>query len=150
MPKKENIPQVFAKGRPLIARVIILVALYPEAVTAQYNTPNTDPVTRDDCEIIATVTATQRVNALSFASFGAACDWAKLKKAVPTTTATTDWRTFFRKPEYDSARKHAKVSYSESYNGANGMYGSHAFDCTLAKKNARWEIERCSMGVIVN
>jgi len=127
-----------------------LIALYPIAAAAQYNTPNTDLVTRDDCEIIAKVMATQHVNALSFASFGAACNWTQLKMVVPITSATAGWRTFTNRPEYDSARKHAKISYSNTYNGINGMYGSHAFDCTLARENVRWEIVACSAGVIAN
>jgi hypothetical protein len=137
-------------GWSLAAFTALSIPLHPIVTAAQYNIPNADLVTHDDCEIIAKVMTTQRVNALGMASFGSACDWAKLEWSVPTTTATTDWRVFFRRPRYSADRKHAKVSYSNSYNGADGMYGSHRFDCSFEKKRGRWEVVECTLGVIVN
>lgn len=102
----------------------------PDAL-AQYNTPNTEPVTPDDCQIVAQVLDTQTHYPLSFASFGAACDWQKMNLTVQTTDATRGWRVFFRKPKYDVRSEHATVSYSNSYDGTNGLFGFHEFNCRL-------------------
>jgi hypothetical protein len=122
----------------------------PFEAIAQYNTPNTDPVTEDDCEIIAQVTTTHSTSPLSFASFGAACDWPTLGLNVPTTTATEGWRTFFDRPNYNNDREEASVSYSDSYHGTNGMLGAHEFRCTFKKQSGHWHIVRCTQGIIVN
>jgi hypothetical protein len=99
---------------------------------AQYSTPNMDPVTRGDCHIIAEILNTKTTNPLSFSSFGATCDWSKLKPAVRTTNATTGWRVFVRHPEYDAKNNQASVTYADSY---NGMYGSHEYKCSLEKED---------------
>ena len=150
MRETENVPSIRLAGWSLAALTALSILLRPIVAAAQYSTPNTDLVTHDDCEIIVKLMTTQRVNALSVTSFGAACDWAKLGWFVPTTTMTTDWRVFFRRPQYSADRKHAKVSYSNSYHGADGMYGSHQFDCSFEKKRGRWEVVECTLGVIVN
>jgi hypothetical protein len=150
MRKTEKVLSIRLAGWSMAALTALSILLLPIVAAAQYNTPNTDLVTHDDCEIIAKVMTTQRVEALSFASFGAACDWSKLGLAVPTTTATTGWRTFFRRPNYAKDGKHATVSYSIAYDGTDGMYGSHGFDCSVAIKHGRWEVADCSLGVIAN
>ena len=146
--------RVLRLGRPSISRLSVFVALLlcqiPTVSIAQDSTPNTDPVTHDDCEIIATVIVTQHAGPLSFASFGATCDWPKLGLTVTTTAATTGWRAYFRRPSYAVDHKRATVSYSNSYNGADGMYGSHAFDCTSEKQHGRWKVSVCSHSVIAN
>jgi hypothetical protein len=134
----------------IICFVVFPLLCIPIEAIAQYNTLNTDAVTQDDCEIIAQVMTTQSTSPLSFASFGAACDWPKLRLNVSTTTATEGWRTFFDKPDYNKNRKQASVSYSDSYHGTNGMFGSHEFRCTFEKQSGHWHIDGCARGMIVN
>jgi hypothetical protein len=128
----------------------ILFSSVSISAVAQYTTPNHEPATADDCQIIAQVLNAKTSNPLSFASFGAACDWTKLGLNVRTTTETEGWRAFFRKPGYDAVQEKATVVYSDSYNGTKGMYGSHEFRCVLKKQQARWQIVACVPGVIAN
>ena len=92
MRKTEKVLSIRLAGWSVAALTTLSILLHPIVTAAQYNTPNTNLVTHDDCEIISKVMTTQRVNALSMASFGAAYDWAKLGWSVPATTATADWR----------------------------------------------------------
>lgn len=136
-------------ARCVAASILAVGCAFWTEAQAQF-TPNVDPVTSDDCQIIAQILSSKTTNPLSFASFGAACDWSKLKFAVRTTNATTDWRVYFRHPEYDTDGTHASVSYADTYNEDNGMYGSHEFKCNLDKRSGQWRIIDCQMGVIAN
>jgi hypothetical protein len=107
-------------------------------------------VTLDDCRIIERVLNTRTSNPLSFASFGAACDWRALNLSVKTTQATEGWRTFFTKPIYNSEKSKGTVSYSDSFTGTNNMYGSHAFRCDLEKQKTQWQITKCVAAFIAN
>lgn len=139
-----NIPSLSAVAITIAGMMVCTDAL------AQYNKPNTEPVTPDDCQIIAQVLGTQTRYPLSFASFGAACDWQKMNLAVQTTDATQGWRVFFRKPKYDTRSQHATVSYSNSYDDINGFFGFHEFNCKLDKRGERWQITGCTRGAIAN
>jgi hypothetical protein len=117
---------------------------------AQPTAPNSASVTADDCQIIAQILSTKTTNPLSFASFGAACDWARLGLHVRTTTATDGWRSFFRKPDYEPGGTKAMITYSDSYDGTKGMYGAHEFRCGLYKNFGQWRVISCAPGVIAN
>jgi hypothetical protein len=135
--------------------VAFLFSFAASDAEAQFTKPNLEPVTADDCQVIAKILNAKLLNAkttnaLSFASFGATCDWMQLGLNARTTTATEGWRAFFRKPNYDVGHKMATVSYTDSYNDTNGMYGSHEFRCDLQKQGERWQITRCIADVIAN
>lgn len=132
------------------ADVVIVGMMSCTDALAQYNTPNTEPVTQDDCQIIAQVLGTQTCYPLSFASFGAACDWHMMNLAVQTTDAMQGWRVFFRRPKYDARSEHVIVSYSDSYDGINGSFGFHEFNCRLDKHGGRWQITGCSASAIAS
>lgn len=133
--------------RALLA--MALIASFGESASAQRSTPNTEVVPPEDCSIIATILNAKDSNPLSFASYGATCDWLKLNLDVRATNATSGWRAFFDHPIYAQAQQ-ASVTYSDVYTGDGGAFGSHEYNCKLEKVDRRWRIGNCVAGLIAN
>jgi hypothetical protein len=126
-----------------------LIAGFVECASAQRSTPNIEVVSPEDCSIIAAILNAKDSNPLSFASYGATCDWSKLNLDVRATNATSGWRAFFDHPIYAQTQQ-AYVTYSDVYTGEGSAFGSHEYNCKLEKVDGQWRIESCVAGLIAN